>query len=294
MDRRTIEDVILQHFGKPSRGMERLRPHLPPDYCRSAAAALLGAERGNVLLTTGFYVAGCAETDGPPGTLFLAKALRRLDFCCTVITDEFCRGFFEKGGVTVEYVPLHMDAAHSIQLLDRYHPAALIAIERCGVNGQGDYANMRGESIAAYTAKLDPLFAEGRRRGILTIGVGDGGNEIGMGCFREIIARELSLSPCVTEVAYPVIATVSNWGAYGLCAALQEMTGERLLPYAGEVSSYLEAITAMGSVDGVTRQRTPTVDGFPEGTEEAMISVHLRSLTEQRTLASAGKRKTEK
>ena len=271
MTERTIEDIILQGFGKPSRGMERLRPHLPPDYCRRTAAALLGAERGNALLTTGCYVAGFAETDGPPGTLFLAKALNQLGFCCTVITDEYCRGFFEKGNVTVEYVPLNDDVPLLAGLLDKYHPKALIAIERCGVNEQGDYANMRGESIAAHTAKIDLLFDEGRRRGILTVGVGDGGNEIGMGCFREIIGRGLSLSPCVTEVDFPVIATVSNWGAYGLCAALQGMTGERLLPYAGEVPSYLGAITAMGSVDGVTRQHTPTVDGFPQGTEEVIV-----------------------
>lgn len=271
MTERTIEDVILQGFGKPSRGMELLRPHLPPDYCRRAAAALFAAERGNVLLTTGFYVAGTAETDGPPGTLFLAKALNRLGFCCTVVTDEYCRGFFEKGDVAVEYVPLHADALSVVGLWDRYNPKALMAIERCGVNAQGDYANMRGESIAAYTAKLDPLFDEGRRRGILTVGIGDGGNEIGMGCFREIIARELSLSPCVTAVDVPVIATVSNWGAYGLCAALQRITGERLLPCPEEIRSYLASLTAMGSVDGVMRQHTPTVDGFPEGVEETII-----------------------
>ncbi len=268
---RTIEDVILQGFGKPSRGMELLRPHLPHDYCRRAAAALLAAERGNMLLATGFYVAGTAETDGPPGTLFLAKALNRLGFYCTVVTDEYCSGFFEKGDVAVEYVPLHADALSIVGLWDRYNPKALMAIERCGVNAQGDYTNMRGESIAAHTAKLDPLFDEGRRRGILTVGIGDGGNEIGMGCFREAIGRELSLSPCVTEVDVPVIATVSNWGAYGLCAALQRMTGERLLPCREEIRSYLASLTAMGSVDGVTRQHTPTVDGFPEGVEETII-----------------------
>ena len=268
---RTIEDILLQGFGKPSRGMELLRPHLPPDYCRKAAVALLAAERGNVLLNTGFYVAGTAETDGPPGTLFLAKALNRLGFCCTVVTDEYCRGWFEKEGVAVESLLRDADALSVVSLLDRYRPKALVAIERCGINAQGNYANMSGESIAAHTAKMDPLFDEGRRRGILTVGIGDGGNEIGMGGLRGVIESELSLSPCVTEVDFPVIATVSNWGAYGLCAALQRITGERLLPCPEEIRFYLASLAAMGSVDGVTRQHTPTVDGFPEGTEETII-----------------------
>lgn len=271
MTEQTIEDIILQQFETPSRGMHLLRPYLPPDYCRKAADALLAAERGHVLLTTGFYVGGFAETDGPPGTLSLAKALNRLGFCCTVITDEYCRGFFETEGIAVKYVEMNAESVQITGLLDRYNPKALIAIERCGVNEKGDYANMRGESIAAHTAKFDPLFEEGRRRGILTMGIGDGGNEIGMGCFRAVIAREFSLTPCVTAVDIPVIATVSNWGAYGLCAALQRMTGKSLLPCPETIRSYLAGITAMGSVDGVTRQHTPTVDGFPKGTEETII-----------------------
>ena len=60
-----IEDIILRHSG---RGMQLLREFLPENYCREAAAALLELDRGEVLLLTGFYVAGYAETDGPVGT----------------------------------------------------------------------------------------------------------------------------------------------------------------------------------------------------------------------------------
>ena len=262
-----VEDMILKHS---ARNIEKLRPYLPADYCRRAASALLGLERGSVLIATGFYIAGFAETDGPPGAFFLSKALNVLGFQCTIVTDEFCRGFFD--GVAVEIVPLTISPADCAALLNQYTPKALIAIERCGVNSRGDYANMRGESIAEYTARLDLLFDEGRRRGIPTFGIGDGGNEIGMGNFREIIARECNLFPCVTEVDYPIIATVSNWGGYGLCACLEKLSGKAVMPAYDEIRDYLSEIVALGSVDGVTRQHTLTVDGFPPETERALLA----------------------
>lgn len=265
------EDIILLHS---ARGMDLLRPYLPPDFCRRAAAALLGLERGSVLIATGFYVAGFAETDGPPGAFVLAKALNALGFRCTIITDEFCRGFFD--GLETEYVPLSLSPADCAALLDRYEPKALLAIERCGINAHGDYANMRGVSIAEYTAKLDPLFDEGRRRGIPTFGIGDGGNEIGMGHFREVIERELALVPCVTEVDYPIIATVSNWGGYGLCACLQELSGTTVMPRYDEIQAYLSQIVALGSVDGVTKRHTPTVDGFSAEVEREIVALLSR------------------
>ncbi len=272
MGNAVMEDVILTDS---ARGMEKLRPHLPPDFCRRAAAALLGLERGNVLIATGFYVAGHAETDGPPGAYFLAKALDTYGFNCTVVTDGFCQGLFRE--IPAVTLPVETTAADCAALLERYAPKALIAIERCGVNARGDYANMRGVSIAAHTARLAPLFEEGRRRGIPTFGIGDGGNEIGMGNFREVIARELALTPCVTPVDYPVIATVSNWGAYGICGYLQMIGGREVMPDGGDVEAYLEEIVNLGCVDGVTGLHTPTVDGFPRGTEERIIKKAKRN-----------------
>lgn len=264
-----VEDITLRHS---ARGMEVLRPYLPADFCRRAARALLALPRGKVLLSTGFYVKGFAETDGPPGTYFLANALEALGFRPVVVTDGFAEGLFD--GMETLALPPETAEDACTALLDRFRPVALIAVERCGVNARGEYANMRGVSIAAHTAALDPLFDEGRRRGIPTFGIGDGGNEIGMGCFREVIARELALVPCVTEVDFPIIATVSNWGAYGLCACLTEESGRPLLPSDEEVRAYLAFLADKGCVDGVTGQHTPTEDGFPpEVTDEILTAL---------------------
>src|SRR3954469_1868633 len=66
-----IERILL---ARGQRGMDKIARHLPLDYCARAARAAWGA-RQRVLLTTGFYVAGYPETDGPPGTFFLARGL---------------------------------------------------------------------------------------------------------------------------------------------------------------------------------------------------------------------------
>ena len=59
-----------------------------------------------------------------------------------------------------------------------------------------------------------------------------------------------------------VIATVSNWGAYAIAAYIQKMTGTKVLPGFSEIKEYLSLIVNMGSVDGVTKEQTLSVDGF--------------------------------
>ena len=245
-----VEDLILRH---PCRGMDILQPHLPADFCREAAELIRSWPRGTVVLTTGFYVAGKAETDGPPGTLLLAGALKALDFQPVIVTDELCRGYFERKGFPVAYLAVDAGDAEVEELLHRLAPVGMISVERCGKNINGDYANMRGISIAEHTAPVDRLF---ELSNVPTVAVGDGGNEIGMGNLAEVIRQELALVPCCVTVDAPVIATVSNWGALGLCACLDKLPTEAELEEA-----YLLA-QEMGFVDGVTKECSLSEDGF--------------------------------
>lgn len=261
----TIEDIILQHS---QRGMDVLKAHLVPDFCSAAAKKLFALERKNILLTTGFYVAGYAETDGPPGTFYFAKALRKLGFSPVILTDSFCEGFFDGDTIPVVYLESGFDCE---AILEKYDPIALVSIERCGENIQGDYANMRGVSIAEHTADIDKLFDLALEKGIYTVGVGDGGNEIGMGNLKDVIATQLSLVPCKTEVTDLVIATISNWGAYGLTAELSLLAGENLFAPYDEIYAYIEEIVAKGSVDGVKKEHIPTVDGYVPEVEKSLI-----------------------
>ena len=75
------------------------------------------------------------------------------------------------------------------ELLSRLEPSLLISIERCGLTKDGTYLNMRDVDISPQTARLDHLFLQHPR----TIGIGDGGNEIGMGNLAQFIP---GVEPC--------------------------------------------------------------------------------------------------
>lgn len=255
----TIEDIILRHSG---RGMDVLRPSLPKDFCRQAAELLLSLPRGNVLMTTGFCVSGAAETDGPAGTCAVARALNALGFSPIVVTDAFCQGLFEQEGLKTVYFPMEGGIPEALRILEEYQPVGLFSLERCGLNMFGDYMNMRGKSIRAKTAPIDLLFLASQGK-IPTIGVGDGGNEIGMGNLAAEIAHQLPLVPCIVPVDQLVIATVSNWGGYGICAYLEALTGQPLTPTCEEILAFLSRGEGRGCVDGISGLPAMTEDGFP-------------------------------
>ena len=125
----SIEDIVLRHSG---RGMDILRGYKRDRYAEAAARTVLDWEKGTVFLTTGFYVAGFAETDGPVGTVFLAKALKKLGYRPVILTDDYCRGFFDGEGVEVIYMPFDADLDWCMETLGSFTPVGLISIERCG------------------------------------------------------------------------------------------------------------------------------------------------------------------
>jgi len=265
---RSMENIILQYG---HRGMPILAKYLPENYLEVAARAILSWPKGKVLMTTGFYTAGFAETDGPLGLVAMAKALKTLGFEPMVVTDKYCKGFFEIQDLPVIYVELDAKQEDLDAILEQQKPVGLISIERCGSNIEGDYANMRGISVAAVTAPIDIMFdlAYGK---IPTIGIGDGGNEIGMGNVQEVIKNQLSLVPCRNKVDHLILASVSNWGGYGLVAALSELTGKSLLMSFEEIKEYLYKIVELGSVDGVLAENVPSADGFGLDIEEEILT----------------------
>lgn len=269
MNKGTPEEVTLRYS---KRGMTLLKEYLQKDYCKKAAEKLLQAPKGNVLITTGFYVAGYAETDGPIGTLAVAKALEGLGYHGIVITDKYCEGFFELKNISVEYVAIDADQSVYEEILEKYRPVYLISIERCGHNLENEYANMRGDSITGQTACIDTLFELAAEKKIPTIGVGDGGNEIGMGNVRQVILEKFELNPCVVTVDDLIIATTSNWGAYALAAYMAKLSGRPVFITYEEIEEYMAQIVALGCVDGVTKQKKMGTDGFSMEIEKEIIT----------------------
>lgn len=263
-----IEDIVLRYS---KRGMNILRAAMPNDYCKEAAEMILSWSKGTVFLTTGFYVGGFAETDGPVGTVTLASALKALGYHPVIITDVFCKGFFEPENLDVVYMNMTADKKYCEDLLQNYTPVGLISIERCGKNINNDYANMRGISITKNTAPIDDLFELVFGK-IPTIGIGDGGNEIGMGNAAGLITHQLELVPCKVCVDQLVIATVSNWGAYAITAYLAILTGEDIFPTFQNIYDYIRMTVDLGSVDGVTKEHVISVDGFSMEIEKEIIT----------------------
>lgn len=275
-----IDEIVLRHT---QRGMHILREHQKPELCKTAAEEILSWKKGTVLLATGFYVAGYAETDGPAGTMVMAKALQALGYHPVIVTDSFCRDFFEPEDIETEYLPMDADDEICLSVLKKYQPVGMISIERCGKNTEEDYANMRGISIREHTAPVDRIFElagpnapDGTIR-VPTIGVGDGGNEIGMGNLADVIQKELSLVPCRVRTDILVTASVSNWGAYGIAATLEACTGKKVYtqidgePVYCKVMDFIQKTVQTGSVDGVTHERIAHVDGYANGEEEEIL-----------------------
>ena len=246
-----LEKRIL---GDSRRGMDRIQDLLPVDFCTQAGQFVLTWPRGRVLLVTGFYVDGQGETDGPPGTRLLFNALSRLGFAPLVVTDPFCAAYFTAAGLPFVTFGPEAGEGELLSLLEKEQPVGLIAVERCGRAADGRYINSRGESISAHMAPLDGLFL---RFDGPTVGIGDGGNEIGMGNVAAGVAERLGLIPCAVKTDRLIIATVSNWGALGLCAALGQ------LPSEAELMAAYALCPQVGLLDGITCEPTLSEDGFP-------------------------------
>ena len=260
----TIEDIILD---RDRRGISRLRPHLPADYATRAARLILD-NPGRAVIVTGFYIldAGRAETDGPPGAVAIGRALNALGFGVTHLTDRCAVEIMrEMGGDFAETVEFPIaDESDSrdfaAKLLDELKPSVLIAIERCGFTDEGKYRNMRGRDITAHNAKIDYLF----HTDVPSVGIGDGGNEIGMGNLANEVTQVESLVklPCVTRTDELMLASVSNWGGYGLAAALSQLSGRDLLPTVEEELALMRQTVDLGAVDGMSGVQEYKVDGF--------------------------------
>ena len=260
----TIENIILD---RDRRGISALRTYLPDNFCELAAQLILD-HPGRALICTGFHIlaAGAPETDGPPGAYLLGQALQSLGYTVSYVSDRHS-AFLFKGLAApedvVEFPITDSEASNRFakELLAQLEPSVVISIERCGVTATGRYLNMLGVDISQFNAKLDYLVLHHDA----TVGIGDGGNEIGMGNLLEQIPSvdTLPKEPTTTPVTRLVIASVSNWGGYGLIAALSQLTRQNLLPTAQVEEEIIRRMVGQGAVDGISTQRVYAVDGFP-------------------------------
>jgi D-glutamate cyclase len=282
-----------------------LQDRQPGPVCMGAAELLVKAAQdapGPVLIATGFPEGGgVPETDGPIGAALLARAiflgLRRetvivIDEDWEAMMTATLRGaglapmpFPSDGRITpleflrpvyIRTVPKDDRGTFAVcdELIKTTRPCAAIAIERPGCNAKGLYHGLGGRPLDGLVANLDRLFEDVKKAGIPFIGIGDGGNELGMGVIAEDLPR---FSPKAADTGVPgrggvaavtaadwlVVSNISNWGATGIVAALSALLENPVVFHAPELEiRSTELCVAHGGVDGMFMAPEPAHDGI--------------------------------
>jgi hypothetical protein len=252
----------------------------------TSALAVSSAPR--IGLITGFFVPNgdppAAETDGPAGAALMALSFIQAGLYCRLATDTVCRSACRvaldaagAGVVPIDAVPPGGTTQALIELWRHQGIDWVIAIERCGPAADGHPRNMRGIDIAAHAAPLDQLFSAGPWR---TIAIGDGGNEVGMGCVaRPLIAQHVPLGDqigCVVSADFLIAGGVSHWGAYAMLAALAVLRPDWSAMLSGLDPALdravIEAMVRDGpAVDGVSLRREATIDALGMNVHRAVM-----------------------
>lgn len=267
------------------------------------------ANGGDVFLTTGWILPGLypyGETDGPIGAAALGRALHMAAGVRPIVLTEHalvpivtacCRaaGLNVMTEADVEAAPraVHARNPHCLvipfpiedadarqeahRLFAAYRPKAVIAIEKSGPNDRGQYAMVDGSDVSDSVAKVEHLFAEASDRHVLTIGVGDRGNEVGFAAIADVPRRVLpfgKLATNVTPVDVLVVAGVSNWGASGIAAALAAVLDRPEVLHTPQMESrMLEKCVDAGAFDGFSCRPEASVDGMGEPVQVAIIAL---------------------
>jgi hypothetical protein len=289
--------------------------------CRSIAAT----PHARLAIVTGFTIPDTdpptAETDGPLGALFLARALVPLGIGVALAADGTAVPALAAGLAAcglADTVPLaelpDAPGAYEGTIRDRHRSLAqeylmqftmrvesfthLVALERVGPGHTRESIANAGESAAwEYFPREVPEASRGRCHsmrgrdvtpdtrpahllfenppgvmvgGRVTIGIGDGGNEIGMGKLPWTTIRKNipngGLVACRVPTDHLLVAGVSNWGAYALAAGVRKLRQAGPDPTLYDISregELLQLLVKAGPlVDGVTNEPLATVDGL--------------------------------
>lgn len=277
-----------------------------------AAARALHSNVGHgqrVLLLTGFLSPKpYPETDGLTGSAVLAAALER---SCAAIPVFVCEpdvapplmAALRGAGLNVTDDPDKVSvvphgtavipfaaseestAAQAAALARAIAPVACVAIERPGANSKGQYHFAMGKNVTPDIARLDLLYEDVARHGALTIGIGDFGNELGMGAIYEAVRAETPAgrdcgcgcgggTACPIPADVTVVVSVSDWGAYAISACLAHLSQEPTVLVTREAyRRIMQNAVAAGAIDGPTRYAVPDVDGVEHAFNAALVEV---------------------
>jgi hypothetical protein len=269
-----------------------------------------------VLIGTGWpsrswLMKGITETDGPVGAAYLARFLEEcLGVIPIIVTEQNLIRFSEvalrAAGLIVADLETAIKSksgdhkasvaavisfttdwsqsdAAAQELLNQLQPKAIISIEFPGANAEGKFHNVTGRVVPSdLVAKLDAVVKAATNAGILTVGIGDGGNELGMANVADAVTKYLKngteISP-TTPVDYLVVGSVSNFGAAGLAAAIAAITNNGHVLQNVSLTRITERVSDAGAIDGLSAYLDPKNDGVPQSATQALMEIIASTVT---------------
>ena len=84
-----------------------------------------------------------------------------------------------------------------------------------------------------------------------------------MGNYKDIIFEldNISISPSIITTTQNIIASTSNWGAYGLIAGISKKSNKNLLPSVEKGKDLIKQAYELGAVEGMSGESKAWVDG---------------------------------
>ena len=264
-----------------------------------------------VVILTGFVLLPhtVPEMDGTVSSMLLARALvlafgaKPVIVCpadsveairrCAAVVGLHCYEDLE----TVKALPLSMgvvaftkdkDAApaQAKELADTLNPAAVIAIEAAGANEKGVYHNAGGLDVTELQAKSEALWNLLRSRGVTNIAIGDLGNEIGMASIADHIRKYVPFTApgecacgcgggvlSASKADCIITATCSDWGCYGMMAALAYLKRDMEILHREEMESEVMRVAARNGFIDMTGSLLPGIDGFSTRLNVGIVSL---------------------
>jgi D-glutamate cyclase len=275
---------------------------------QAACRSVVEHEWPGLVIFTGFYIPTADppafETDGPLGAQFLSRALNPLNIAVMILAPQNMAHVFRDPRRSKNTMRWHTSRFPDPEVIKRdesihreivnmtardFPVTHLLSLELPGPSASGRSFSMRGLDI---TERADPGALAVRSwteasATLPTIGIGDGGNEIGMGKIpHETIVKNIpngDLIHCRVPTDHLIVAGVSNWGAYALAAGIYVLRGAKPPPDLFDPDREREILEVMVRegplVDGVTGKQTATVDGLT-WEEYAKPLIRIREILE--------------
>lgn len=277
-----------------------------------AAQVLCDAVKENdlVYIITGFVLLPhkVPEMDGTVSSMLLARALvmafgakpvivcpadsvQAIEKCAAVVGLHI----YEDLDI-VQTLPLSMgvaaftktlaDAPAQAAELAARKPAAVVSVEACGANALGVCHNAVGLDVTALQARSDVLWEKLRADGVPNIAIGDLGNEIGMGTIADHIKKYVPFTDrgecqcgcgggilSATRTDNIITATCSDWGCYGLMAALAYLKKDMEILHHEDMESEVMRVAARNGFIDMTGSLLPGIDGFSTRMNVGIVSL---------------------